>query len=239
VQRDLEKALSGPMSDENDAIAKEMANLVELLLEQEEVHWMRRSRGNWLQHGDRNSSFFHNFASARRKKNYIKKLKDEDNNFVEGTELLKPIILQYFSNLFTSEEYETDPAVLEKIVPRISQYMNDKLLAPFTPEEVKKAAFSIGDFKAPGPDGLHAVFYKKFCNICGEEITREVLQALNSGQILEGWNDTTVVLIPKVDDPELVTQFRPISLCNVIYKIISKLLAARLKIILPEVISPM
>jgi hypothetical protein len=117
--------------------------------------------------------------------------------------------------------------------------MNDKLLAPFTPEEVKKAAFSIGDFKALGPDGLHAVFYKKFCNICGEEITREVLQALNSGQITEGWNDTTVVLIPKVDDPELVTQFRPISLCNMIYKIISKLLAARLKIILPEVISLM
>jgi hypothetical protein len=104
---------------------------------------------------------------------------------------------------------------------------------------VKKAAFSIGDFKAPGPDGLHAVFYKRFWNICGDEITREVLQALNAGQIPEGWNDTTVVLIPKVDEPELVTQFRPISLCNVIYKITSKLLAARLKTILPEVISPM
>jgi hypothetical protein len=158
AQRDLENALSGPMSDENDAIAKEMANLVELLLEQEEVHSMQRSRANWLQFGDRNSSFFHNFASARRKKNYIKKLKDENNNFVEGTELLKPIILNYFSNLFTSEVHETDPAVLEKIMPRISQDINDKLLAPFSPEEVKKAAFSIGDFKAPGPDGLHAVF---------------------------------------------------------------------------------
>jgi hypothetical protein len=86
---------------------------------------------------------------------------------------------------------------------------------------------------------LHAVFYKRFWNICGDEITREVLQALNAGQIPEGWNDTTVVLIPKVDEPELVSQFRPISLCNVIYKIISKLLAARLKTILPDVISPM
>jgi hypothetical protein len=65
------------------------------------------------------------------------------------------------------------------------------------------------------------------------------LLALNSSTIPEGWNDTTVVLIPKTDDPELVTQFRPISLCNVIYKIISKLLAGRLKEILPEVISPM
>jgi hypothetical protein len=99
--------------------------------------------------------------------------------------------------------------------------------------------FSVGDYKAPGPDGLHAIFYKKFWDICGAEITHEILQAINSGVIPDGWNDTTVVLIPKVDDPELVTQFRPISLCNVIYKIISKMLALRLKGILPDVISPM
>jgi hypothetical protein len=117
--------------------------------------------------------------------------------------------------------------------------MNDRLLIPFTAEDVKKAAFSIGDFKAPGPDGLHAVFYKKFWSVCGDEITHEILNALNSGIIPEGWNDTTVVLIPKIDDPELVTQFRPISLCNVIYKIISKMLTLRLKEILPEIISPM
>jgi hypothetical protein len=117
--------------------------------------------------------------------------------------------------------------------------MNEKLLAPFSAEDVKKAAFSIGDFKAPGPDGLHAVFYKKNWNMCGEEITHEVLQALDTGIIPSGWNDTTVVLIPKVDDPELVTQYRPISLCNIIYKIISKMLAFRLKGILPDIISPM
>jgi hypothetical protein len=75
--------------------------------------------------------------------------------------------------------------------------------------------------------------------VCGTQITQEVLQALNYGVIPEGWNDTTVVLIPKVDDPESITQRRPISLCNVIYKIISKMLAHRLKVILPEVISPM
>jgi hypothetical protein len=98
--------------------------------------------------------------------------------------------------------------------------MNDQLLAPFMPEDVKKAVFSIGDYKALGPDGLHAIFYKNFWNICGEEITQEILQALNTGIIPEGWNDTTVVLIPKIDDPELISQLCPISLCNVIYKII-------------------
>jgi hypothetical protein len=80
------------------------------------------------------------------------------------------------------------------------------------------------------------VFYKQFWDICEHEITQEVLQAVNSGVIPDGWNYTTIVLIPKVEDPERVTQYRPISLCNVIYKIISKMLALRLKLILPEVI---
>jgi hypothetical protein len=153
--------------------------------------------------------------------------------------MLKPLVFQYFSNLFASEVQGTDPELLEKITPRVTSEMNDKLTTPFSPEEVKKAIFSIGDFKAPGPDGLHAVFYKRFWEICGKEISGEILQALNTGIIPEGWNDNIVVLIPKVDDPELITQYCPISLCNVIYQIMSKMLALRLKGVLPDIISPM
>jgi hypothetical protein len=65
------------------------------------------------------------------------------------------------------------------------------------------------------------------------------LAALNSRIILEGWNDTTVVLITKVDDSELVSQFRPISFYNIIYKIISKMMSQRLKAIPPYIIPPM
>ncbi|XP_051204973.1 uncharacterized protein [Lolium perenne] len=111
-------------------------------------------------------------------------------------------------------ENEVDPELLDKIQPKVTPIMNDGLLAPFNAEEVKKAAFAIGDLKAPGPDGLHAIFYKRFWSICGESITSEILQALNTGVIPEGWNDTMIVLIPKVDNPESVTQYRPISLCN-------------------------
>lgn len=54
----------------------------------------------------------------------------------------------------------------------------------------------------------------------------------------ECWNDTVIALIPKVQKPEKVTDLRPISLCNVVYKLISKILANRLKVILPEIITP-
>ena len=73
--------MDGPISDENEAKAKEMANLVELLLEQKEIYWSQRSRANWLHYGDRNTMFFHNFVTVRREKNFIKKLWDRDDNW--------------------------------------------------------------------------------------------------------------------------------------------------------------
>ena len=168
--------MRGPMTDENETIAKEKAALIEILLEPEEVHWLQRSRANWLHQGDRNTAFFHSFASARRKKQFIKKLKNDDGLWVEGTEQLKPLVYEYFSHLFTSEVDIVDPAVMDKVQSKVTETMNEKLLAPFTAEEVKKAAFSIGDYKSPGPDGLHAIFYKRFWDICGAEISNEVLQ---------------------------------------------------------------
>jgi hypothetical protein len=63
--------------------------------------------------------------------------------------------------LFSSEVAGTDINLLQKVKPRVSAEMNERLLAPFTEEEVKKALFAIGDFKAPGMDGMHAIFFKK------------------------------------------------------------------------------
>uniref|UniRef100_A0A453SQJ4 Reverse transcriptase domain-containing protein n=1 Tax=Aegilops tauschii subsp. strangulata TaxID=200361 RepID=A0A453SQJ4_AEGTS len=127
---------------------------------------------------------------------------------------------------------------MQAVKPCITTEMNSLLTAPYSREEMQKALFQIGDMKAPGPDGLHAISFKRFWHIIGEELTDEVLVAVNNKKIPEGWNQTNIVLIPKVDSPEVITQFRPISLCNVVYEIISKMLANRLKKILPDVISP-
>jgi hypothetical protein len=139
--------------------------------------------------------------------------------------------------LFCSEVAETNEDLLQKVKPKVTAEMNERLMAPFTAEEVKKALFAIGDFKASRKDGMHAIFFKKLWPLIGDSVTREVLEALNSSVMPEGWNETTIVLIPKVNETEMITQFRPISLCNVLYKIISKALANRLKVILPEIIS--
>ena len=97
---------------------------------------------------------------------------------------------------------------------------------------------AIGDLKAPGHDGMLALFYKQFWELGGDRVVTEVLEVLSGGHMPEGWNDTIIVLIPNVAKPEQVKDLRPISLCNVLYKLVSKVLANRLKVILPEVITP-
>jgi hypothetical protein len=85
---------------------------------------------------------------------------------------------------------------------------------------------------------MPALFFKKYWEVVGNSITSEVLKVFNGGDMPEGWNETCVVLIPKVPNPMGMKDLRPISLCNIVYKLISKVLANRLKLILPEIISP-
>ena len=120
----------------------------------------------------------------------------------------------------------------------MSSNMLNILLEEFSADEVKTALFQMSPTKTPGSDGMNALFYQKFWHIVSNDVTNAVLDFLNTGFMLLELNYTHIVLIPKVKSPEKISDFRPISLCNVIYKIISKVLANRLKLILPQLISP-
>jgi hypothetical protein len=98
----------------------------------------------------------------------------------------------------------------------------------------------MGNVKALGPDVdcMSAVFYKKFWQMMGAKIREKVLAVLNGAMMPDGWNETTIVLIPEVKSPNRLTEYRTISLCNVLYKLISKVRATRLKAILLAIISP-
>lgn len=178
----------GPLTDESADRQRTLLIQIEEQLEREEIYWVQRSRANWLKFGDTNTNFFNNFASARKKRNHIRRLMDDGGNWVEDNESMRTLISCYFQHLFSSEVAVPDASVLNKVKPCVSGYMNDSLLAPYTAEELKKALFSIGDLKAPGPDGLHAIFNKKFWPVVGDDLVREVLQAVNSGVIPKGWN---------------------------------------------------
>lgn len=107
----------------------------------------------------------------------------------------------------------------------------------FTNEEIKEAFFSLPRNKTCGSDGYSSEFFIGCCSVVGAEISEAVLEFFRSGRLLKQWNATTLVLIPKFPNAERMSDFRPISCLNTLYKVIAKLLASRLKWLLPQVIS--
>lgn len=91
--------------------------------------------------------------------------------------------------------------------------------------------------KASGPDGLNPAFFQQFWLILGKKVFTCCKEWLNKGSFPASLNDTNVVLIPKKENACCMKDLRPIALCNVLYKILAKVLANRLKLILPELIS--
>ncbi|XP_071680095.1 uncharacterized protein [Lolium perenne] len=127
AQRELEQVAVDDLSDENIEKQKQLALEIERLLEQEEIHWAQRSRVNWLQFGDKNTSYFHRSASTRRERNRIKRLRNDQGAWLEGTAYLNPMISDYFFDAFSTEVYDTDPELLSKVNPRVTNEMNEVL----------------------------------------------------------------------------------------------------------------
>ncbi|CAN6246168.1 unnamed protein product [Urochloa humidicola] len=223
-----------------DQVAREeiLRYKLERVEDQIDTYWRQRAHVNWLQKGDRNTAFFHAACRERRRRNKIGRLRRDDGVWIEGEDEKKDFITNYFAQLFRSNNGHTAPQLLNAVGRCVTEEMNEGLTKEFTPMEVRMALESIGDLKAPGPDGMPSIFYKKFWEMVGERVTEEVLGVLNGGPMPEGWNDTNIVLIPEVPKPVQVKDLRPISLCNVIYKLVAKVFENRLKVILPEVISP-
>uniref|UniRef100_A0A2N9GCH6 Reverse transcriptase domain-containing protein n=1 Tax=Fagus sylvatica TaxID=28930 RepID=A0A2N9GCH6_FAGSY len=163
----------------------------------------------------------------------------QDDVWVSNKEELGGLVNHYFQNLFTS----SNPSgmginqVVNLVDLVVIADMNQWLMREFDASEVRQALFQMHPTKAPGPDGISAIFFQTYWHIVGHDFTSAILDFLNSGNMLRCVNFTHIVMIPKTKSPESITQFRPISLCNVIYKTISKVLANRLKVILPSIIS--
>ena len=216
---------------------KELNAEIRRLTDMEDCMWNQRAKVDWLHDGDKNTKYFHCRSTERNKRNYISGLENELGFWVEEESQIGGMLVQYFSNLFTSSNPINLDLVLEGVLPVVNDEMNEGLNRPFEPNEVQGTLKHMEVGTAPGSDGLPPLFYKQYWSKVEQEVTSVVLAILNSGIVPSQLNHTFLTLIPKIHSPRKVTYFRPITLSNVLYNIVAKVLANRLKILLPKLIS--
>ncbi|GKV53298.1 hypothetical protein SLEP1_g59830, partial [Rubroshorea leprosula] len=148
---------------------------------------------------------------------------------------IKEGVANYFKILFTEERWQR-PHLDGIEFKKISAEDNSFLLAPFNEEEVKRAVWSCGCSKAPGPDGFNFKFIREMWDTIKDDMMGFVDDFHKNGKLVRGANNSFIVLIPKVMNPQKIEEFRPISLISVMYKVIVKLLANRICSVLDGII---
>lgn len=192
---------------------------------------------HWMISGDENSSYFHNRASQRFWRNCITKLKDSQGRKASGDDEVSVMFVEYYKHLFTTLNPHGIEEVVQYTKQVVSEDMNNCLIRNFSKDEVEIALKQMAPLKAPGPDRMPPIFFQHYWESIGDDVVKAVVSCLNSNSIETGLNHTFISLIPKMKCPKFVSEFRPIALCNILYKLVSKVLANRLKKILPHVIS--
>ncbi|XP_069145607.1 uncharacterized protein [Solanum lycopersicum] len=191
----------------------------------------------WFKDGDTNSKYFHSIIRRRRRKLFIHQIVTENGDWIQGENNIAQAACEHFTTFFNGEDKHINEHNLECIPRMINQDKNTQLTKLPNMDELKEVVFSMSSNSAAGPDGMNGYFFQKCWNIIKNDLV-EVLHAFFNGLMIPKYfSHSCIVLLPKVNNPNKLTEFRPISLSNFTSKIISKLVSNRLGPILPSLIS--
>ncbi|XP_057779485.1 uncharacterized protein LOC130998068 [Salvia miltiorrhiza] len=199
----------------------------------------QKSRIAWLMDGDKNTSFFHNMLKFRKDKLHIGHLRI-GNDIVYDSKLIEQHIIGHFSSLFTNTTSDVvDLAALEANVDLvITEEQNKGLVSIPDDTEITAAVFSLDGNSSPGPDGFSGLFFQNCWSLIKNDVIKAVKSFFLHTYLPVGCNANTLILIPKKDLVESVSDLRPIILANFLFKIISKVLASRLSSVAAASVSP-
>ncbi|KAK1316673.1 hypothetical protein QJS10_CPA05g01847 [Acorus calamus] len=204
-------------------------------LHQEESFLRQKSRQHWLALGDRNSKFFYSSIQSRKSRNSISTLKSNDGLLISDHSSIKRHIVEYYTALLNRE---SGIAIAEFNFPsKVTEEQNIVLTSTVTIEELRAAVFSQKPLSSPGPDGFPARFYQKYWDLINQDLLLAVQHFMINRHLLKQVSHSFITLIPKTANADSLDHFRPISLCNSLYKIITKVLASRLQQILSGLVS--
>ncbi|XP_021721367.1 uncharacterized protein LOC110688926 [Chenopodium quinoa] len=177
------------------------------------LFWQQRAKLKWDALGDSHSRLFFSVVQSRKRKNRISGLRDSSGVWQRDGAQVAAMIQEFYKDLYsvTVQPSDHDHEWWDSLqLPSLSSDHQNILMRPFTPEEIRVAIFSIDDSKSPGPDGFSSAFFKKSWDTVGNSVVADVQHFFAHGYLLKHWNRTFLVLLPKVDNPEGISQYRPI-----------------------------
>ncbi|XP_057418950.1 uncharacterized protein LOC130713176 [Lotus japonicus] len=235
IQRRSERVDSASLSILHNHLHCEL----DAVLAQEELLWFQKSREQQTLYGGRNTKYFHTQALIKWRRNKIHSLILPTGEVCSEDQTLQREATRFFKELFCASTNVTPLDTSSVLCPLLGQIHVSRLMAEVTKEEVWEAVSTMGPYKSPGPDGFQAVLFKTYWHILGDDVWKLVRDAFVSGSFDPLVSETLIALIPKVDVPKTFKELRPISLCNVLYKIITKVLVLRLRPCLQEIVGPL
>lgn len=204
-----------------------------VLARAEQKFYRQKSRVQWHHLGDRDTAFYHKSVVQRANSNHIHYLRDSDDRMINSVEGIKNHAEEYFKGILGSTAMAQSPASvdqLKELMPfRCSEAQKQDLLKDISSEEITKTVYSLPLSKSPGPDGYSVEFLRSSWSVVGADFVAAVQEFFRNGRLLKDLNNTAIVLIPKSPQACKLGDFRPISCCNLSYKVIAKIIASRLK----------
>ncbi|KAK9072611.1 hypothetical protein SSX86_009046 [Deinandra increscens subsp. villosa] len=202
-------------------------------LEKEDLK--QKARVKWALEGDENSKFFHGLIKKNISKRRI------DGLYIDGLWERNPILIKeeakiHFKNRFV-EPNTSRPTIPNWNFNSLTDSEVDIISRQFSLEEIKLAIWESSGDKSPGPDGFNFKFLKRFWDLLKEDLKKLLEFFHATGSFSIGCNSSFITLIPKIADPLSLDDFRPISLIGSIYKVVAKVLANRIRVIIPGLIS--
>ncbi|XP_071714352.1 uncharacterized protein [Rutidosis leptorrhynchoides] len=185
--------------------------------------------------GDENSKYFHSLLKYRRSKQNINGLS------LNGVWVEDPLIIKNAFKEFYGMKFARDPCNIDapsfRSTASLTDAYNISLQAEVTEVEIRQAVWCFGSDKSPGPDGFIFFFIKKYWEILKVDLVVSIQAAFRDSILPFGANSAFICLIPKILNPSCITDYRPISLIGVQYKIITKILANRMAVVIDKIIS--
>ena len=177
--------------------------------------------------GDEGTKFFNAAATERYRLNTITSLEDEDGRaVVEHFEKAALLWNTYKNRMGVTE----NPQMLFNLEDLVNKHNDlDELVQPFSRKEIDNVINKMANDKAPGPDGFNGMFLKKCWHIIKEDIYQLCDDFFEERVSIQAINSSFITLVPKSNNPTTVSDFRPISLLNLIVKLLTKLMANRLQ----------